>query len=69
MSSFYKRENDPQPGDIGTDPNYGNVSLIGPISLFGSAIEDYGYWLAEDEDNRYVIVSIDCLKNIGYYGD
>lgn len=69
MSSFYRRECDPQEGDIGTHPKYGEVKLIGQIPVNGELY--YGYWLARviEDDYEIVIVNIEDLERIGWYGD
>lgn len=54
MSSFYSRADEPENGDYATTERYGNVILIGRLSL--TYVIDEIFWVVE-------------LENVGYYGE
>lgn len=67
MSSFYRRVGEPENGDRATTERYGNVTLIGRLSL--TYVIDETFWVVELNDDELKIIRESELKNIGYYGE
>lgn len=67
MSSFYNRANEPENGDYATTERYGNVILIGRLSL--TYVTNETFWVVELDDGELKIVRESELENIGYYGE
>jgi hypothetical protein len=67
MSSFYSRADEPENGDHATTERYGNVILIGRLSL--TYVINETFWVVELDDGELKIVRESELENIGYYGE
>ena len=67
MSSFYSRADEPENGDYATTERYGNVILIGRLSL--TYVIDEIFWVVELDDGELKIVHESELENVGYYGE
>lgn len=67
MSSFYDRVGEPENGDRATTERYGNVTLIGRISL--TYVINETYWVVELIDGDIKIVRESEFENVGYYGE
>lgn len=67
MSSFYRRVGEPENGDRATTERYGNVTLIGRVSL--TYVIDEIFWVVELNDGELKIVRESELENVGYYGE
>ena len=67
MSSFYSRADEPENGDYATTERYGNVILIGRLSL--TYVFDEIFWVVELDDGELKIVRESELENVGYYGE
>jgi hypothetical protein len=67
MSSFYHRTAEPENGDHATTERYGNVTLIGRVSL--TYVIDEIFWVVELDDGELKIVRESELENVGYYGE
>lgn len=67
MSSFYNRTGEPENGDYATIKRYGNVTLIGRISL--TYVINETFWVIELDDGELKIVRESELENVGYYGE
>lgn len=67
MSSFYSRADEPENGDYATTERYGNVILIGRLSL--TYVIDEIFWVVELDDGELKIVRESELENVGYYNE
>lgn len=67
MSSFYNRAGEPENGDYATTERYGDVTLIGRVSL--TYVIDEIFWVVELNDGELKIVRESEFENVGYYGE
>lgn len=67
MSSFYKRDGNPRPGDRA-------CTVLSWVTLVAKLVTDEEYtgpdfWIVEDDQGEYHMMCENEMVDIGYYGD